>query len=269
MLDFAQVPSDDQALAVSVDRPAGQGPWPVVIMVHGLTGNRIGRGYHFVQFARRLVEQGIACVRFDQRGCGESTGRFVDLTIPGMIADTRAVRDWALAQPWCEPERVGYVGVSMGALPVVAVEAERPAGALALWGPVYDMPRVFWQTARTGLRGIVEGQGWVPYRGLPIGKAMVDRLDAVDTSRALASSASPVLVFHSRADDVVSVEEGESYVATCQQLGRPVTFHCPRTADHDFSDYYDRHHVQAHSTAFFQEHLTVAVDSHGEQSEPR
>ena len=152
-MQFEWIQSGSERLATAIDLPAGEGPWPTVVIVHGLTGHRLGRSYHLVEFARRLSAAGIACVRFDQAGCGESTGAFQDLTIPRMIADTLAVTDYLQTQTWCDAGKLGLVGISLGALPTVAVDAKIDTAAVALWAPVDDMPYVFSQTARTGLRG--------------------------------------------------------------------------------------------------------------------
>lgn len=265
MVQFAFVESGQDQLAVSLDLPAApsaeaaaSGPWPAVIVCHGLTGQRLGRGYHLVEFGQRLAAAGIACVRFDQAGCGESTGRFVDLTLPRMKRDTVAIRDWLTAQPWADPARLGYVGLSLGALPAIAAEADYPAQGVALWAPVYDMPRVFHETARTGLRGLLEHQGWVPYRGLPVGKGFVDQLDAIGPDPLLAESDSPLLLFHSQADDTVAICESEAYKARCDQLGRPCELVRFKTANHDFSDYEDRRAVLDRTVSFFQKQLLQA-----------
>jgi dipeptidyl aminopeptidase/acylaminoacyl peptidase len=258
MVQFAWIPSGGEQLAASIDWPdeaTVAAPWPVVVVCHGLTGQRLGRGYHLVQFGRMLADRGIACVRFDQAGCGESTGRFVDLTLPRMQADTEAVRRWLEAQPWAETERLGLVGLSLGALPAVGAEANAPAAGLALWAPVYDMPRTFHATAKTGLRALLEHQGFVPYRGLPVGKGFVDQLDAIQPHDLLAKSHSPILLFHSKADDTVPVSEGEAYVERCQAIDRPCEFVRFSTANHDFSDYEDRQSVLSRTADFFEQLL--------------
>jgi len=263
MMQFQFIPAGDNRLAASIDLPddAGGGALPTVIVNHGLTGQRIGKSYHLVEFARRLNARGIACLRFDQGGCGESTGRFVDLTIPRMVDDLRAVRAWAVEQPWCDGARLGFVGLSLGALPVVAVEGESPGVGVALWAPVYDMPRVFGLTARTGLRALVEHQGWVPYRGLRFGAEFVRRLDAVDTPNELARSGSPMLVFHARNDDTVPFAESESYRDRCAALGRPFELAAWDRADHDFGEYEPRQELLGRTVEFFGE--CVARDAGG------
>ena len=261
MMRFEFVPSGDCALATSVDLPDADADGvpnsarPVVIVVHGLTGQRLGRSYHLVELARLLNERGIACVRFDQSGCGESTGRFVDHTIGRMVSDTHAIRRWAVDQPWCDADRVGCVGLSVGALPVIDADAHLPANAIALFGPVFDMPRVFSQTAKTGLRALLQYQGWVPYRGLPVGKAFVDALDEVDTAARLADSNAPILLFHSKTDDVVRFEESTAYVDRCRQLDRPCDLVAVDNADHDFSDIEHRRIVLDRTVEFLAERL--------------
>ncbi len=255
-MTFHHIPSGDERLAVSVDRPdEGDGPRPTVFVVHGLTGNRLGKSYHQVEFARRLNAVGIACVRFDQSGCGESTGDFTEHTIGRMIDDCRAVADWAAAQPWCDHRKLAWVGVSLGALPAVAIDAERNAAALALWAPVYDMPRTFGATAKTGLRAVLEHQGWAPYRGLKLGAGFVAALDAVNTPARLADSDAPIIVFHSTADEVVDVDESRHYQRRCAQLHRPCERIEMTTADHDFTEVPDRERLLATTVAFLETHL--------------
>jgi alpha-beta hydrolase superfamily lysophospholipase len=251
MMHFYWVPSGRNRLAASVDLPDRvDGPLPTVIVVHGLTGQRIGHSYHLVEFGRRLSERAIACIRFDQAGSGESTGQFESVTIRSMVDDTRAVRAWAADQTWCDPDRLAFVGLSLGALPVVQCDADAPARALALWAPVYDMPRVFKQTAKTGLRALLTFQGWVPYRGVRIGRRFVDLLDAVDTDACLAASNATVLICHSRIDDVVSHDEGRAYVERCAALGRPHELLSFRNADHDFGEYPDRQRLLTRTITF-------------------
>jgi len=255
-MQFHYIPSADAQLATSVDLPdAADGPLPTVVMFHGLTGQRLGKSYHFVEFARRLNDRGVAVVRFDQTASGESTGDFTELTIPRMVDDGRAVCDWLAGQPWHDPSRLGFVGVSLGALPAITLDAERRAAASALWAPVYDMPRVFHATARTGLRAMLDHQGWVPYRGLRIGARFVAQLDAVDAAAVLARHDRPLLIFHSTQDAVVDIAEARAYVERCNQINRPCDFVESTTADHDYFDYPDRQHLLTRSIAFFTDRL--------------
>lgn len=260
MTTFSYIPSGDHQLAASIDRPAGDeaARHPVVIVVHGLTGNRIGRSYHLVDLGRRLAAQGMACVRFDQAGCGESTGDFQSLTIPRMADDIAAVHAWARAQPWADGERVGYVALSLGGLATVEAESRTGSRAVALWAPVYDMPRVFKATAKTGLRALLMWQGWVPYRGLRVGKGFIDQLAVCDAGRALANSKAPLRVYHSETDETVPLEESLSYLQRCGEIGRPCTLERFKSANHDFLELQDRERLLGDTAQFMRRHLVEA-----------
>ncbi len=45
---------------------------PLAVLCHGFTGSRAGDG-HFAPLAQELAAQGIATVRLDFPGCGDST----------------------------------------------------------------------------------------------------------------------------------------------------------------------------------------------------
>ena len=253
MMLFDWIPSGPERLAASIDlpaEPAGQ-RWPVVIVVHGLTGSRVGRNYKYVELARRLNKLGIACVRFDQSCCGESTGEFQELTIRGIVEDVTNVMRWTKSQPWCDVHRVGINASSMGGMAAVAAESVEPVNAMALWAPIYDMPRVFRNTTKSGLQALLEHQGWVPYKGLKVGKAFLTQLDTVDTAVVLDGSRSPLLLCHSKSDDTVYFEESESYVARCNELDRPCRLETFPFADHDFLEFPDRQRVLNLSQSFF------------------
>lgn len=70
--------------------PDGTGPFPVMILCHGTASHKDEVGNLFVQLANRLAEQGIASIRFDYAGCGESREKEEVLTFSGEI-ETPAV----------------------------------------------------------------------------------------------------------------------------------------------------------------------------------
>ena len=78
---------------------------PIVILCHGFTGNRNG-GLE-VGIARELEAKGIASIRFDFNGHGESEGDFQQMTIPNEIEDARHVYDWIKADG-----RFGDIGIT-------------------------------------------------------------------------------------------------------------------------------------------------------------
>lgn len=78
-------------LAALIQRPelqAGE-KCPMVMLLHGFTGSKSNRP--LTDIAEMLEEAGIASVRFDFNGHGESEGAFEDMTVLNEIEDARKV----------------------------------------------------------------------------------------------------------------------------------------------------------------------------------
>src|SRR5512134_3521918 len=58
---------------------------PAVVMLHGFGSSRNEVGDLFTQQAAALAAEGIASLRIDFRGYGESTGDMADTTFEGML----------------------------------------------------------------------------------------------------------------------------------------------------------------------------------------
>ena len=108
---------------------------PVVVMVHGHGGNREEAG-GFTRLAARLAESGIASIRMDMPGCGDSSEAFTENTIANMLADVRAATSLALAHPGTDPARAGILGFSMGGRIAMLAAADGGYASMVLWNPV-------------------------------------------------------------------------------------------------------------------------------------
>jgi putative phosphoribosyl transferase len=112
-----EIARDGVRLVGDLTTPAGSGPFPLVIFVHGLgSGKDSPRN---VAIASHLVDAGIATLLFDLSGHGESsedaTGGFV-----AYVADLEAAFEWALRQEELLPGLIGIAGSSLGATIAVA-----------------------------------------------------------------------------------------------------------------------------------------------------
>ena len=112
---------------------------PTVVFIHGFSANRLEVGSSFVHMSRLLESSGIASVRFDLSGHGESDGAFFDITITGEIAEARSVVQTVRTLDFADPSRVGLLGMSMGGVVAAIVAAEEPGiRAVCLWSPAAD-----------------------------------------------------------------------------------------------------------------------------------
>jgi len=120
-------------LAGTFTIPAGDGPHPAVALLTGsgpqdrnsaLFGHR-----PFLVVADYLTRRGIAVLRFDDRGIGSSTGNFAVATTPDFASDALAAVAFLQTRPEVDPEKIGLVGHSEGA--IVAPMAANQGGDVA------------------------------------------------------------------------------------------------------------------------------------------
>lgn len=78
---------DGTLLDVTVQVPAGGGPFPIVVLMHGWAGSKTGSG----DVADALVNDGLAVLRYSARGFGESWGQANLADIHAEIADLRSL----------------------------------------------------------------------------------------------------------------------------------------------------------------------------------
>ena len=133
---------DDITLAGTFTAPEGDGPHPAVVLVSGsgpqdrnseLMGHRL-----FHVLADHLTRQGIAVLRYDERGVGESSGpAFPASTTEAYARDAAAAARFLKERPEVNPERVGLIGLSEGGLvgPMVHAQHESLAFLVLMAGP--------------------------------------------------------------------------------------------------------------------------------------
>ena len=71
---------------------------PVVILMHGFMGNKDGMLEKLT--ADKLAQNGIASVKFDFNGHGESEGPFSGMTVPNEIEDAKLVYEYVRSLPF-------------------------------------------------------------------------------------------------------------------------------------------------------------------------
>lgn len=127
-------------LAGTLTIPSGDGPHPSVALITGsgpqdrdesVFGHR-----PFLVLADYLTRRGIAVLRYDDRGIGESTGDFGSATTPDFASDALAAVAYLKTRPEIDPERIGLLGHSEGAIvvPIAANRSEDVAFAVLLAG---------------------------------------------------------------------------------------------------------------------------------------
>ncbi len=115
-------------LAGTLTIPEGAGPHPAVVMITGSgPQNRDEELFGFKLFgviADSLTREGIAVLRYDDRGVGGSTGNVTDATSEDFAGDVLAAVSLLKARPEIDGTQIGLVGHSEGGV-VAPLVAER------------------------------------------------------------------------------------------------------------------------------------------------
>jgi dienelactone hydrolase len=100
-------------LATVVELPEETGKFPSVLLLHGFKGYKEEDTY--IDLAKKLAERGIASIRFDASGFGESEGSTEEeYRFSNFIQDTECVYEWLQKQPFFDSSRFGVCGQSIG-----------------------------------------------------------------------------------------------------------------------------------------------------------
>jgi len=108
-----RIVSHGDTLAASLILPAGKGPFPAAVIVHG-SGSSPRANPWTKAYVEALVERGVAVLYPDKRGSGGSQGDWQKASFAILADDALAALDRLLEEPRIDAERVGLIGFSQG-----------------------------------------------------------------------------------------------------------------------------------------------------------
>lgn len=132
-------------LAGTLTLPEGQGPFPAAVLISGSGPQDRDETFMdhkpFLVLADHLTRNGIAVLRFDDRGFGQSGGDHWAATSADFATDAAAAVDWLRRQPGIRGDAVGMVGHSEGGLiaPIAARDNPAVAWVVLLAAPGVNM----------------------------------------------------------------------------------------------------------------------------------
>lgn len=121
----------DTELAGVVLLPAGDGPFPGVVIIHG-SGDSDRHHLWTRTFADALVDGGLAVLLPDKRGSGRSGGDWRTVGFEILADDALAAHARLRREPEVDPERVGVMGLSQGGRVAPLAAARSPGIAFVV-----------------------------------------------------------------------------------------------------------------------------------------
>lgn len=208
--------SNGKILRGRLVRPASGENGSIVILFHGFCVDKDEQQGSFKRLALTLADQGIASVRFDFDGTGESDGEFADMSVLTEVEDAEAILDYVKSLDFVDVDRIGAVGMSLGGVVLSLLAGKHPEDlrAICLWAPaaciVDDLKKGF-------VRGVAFDSQNIPETltfddGITIGKKYITEAENLDIYGTAKNYQGPVLVIMGDADQFVPMEYANKYL---------------------------------------------------------
>lgn len=227
-----------EKLSARLDFPVDRHPQAYALFAHCFT---CSKNLHAVRnISRALTEQGVAVLRFDFTGLGESEGDFADTNFSSNVADLIAAADF-LGKNFEAPRIL--IGHSLGGAAVLQAAGDLPAcKAVATIGAPCDPAHVahLLQDAREEIEARGEAQINLAGRIFTVKKQFLDDLKMTVMREKIANLKRALLIFHSPVDNTVGIENAQRIYKAALH---PKSFVSLDTADHLLTNEADSRYV--------------------------
>jgi dipeptidyl aminopeptidase/acylaminoacyl peptidase len=223
-------PSFDRDIPAWLFRPAGDGPFPVVLSIHGGPEDQERPTYAYQGLYQFLLSRGIAVLAPNirgSRGYGISYQKLIHRDWGGAeLKDIRHAGEYLRGQPWVDPARIGVFGGSFGGFATLSALSRHPeywsVGVDAV-GPSNLV--TFVETVPPHWRRMLKAWVGDPVedRDMLIERSPITYVDAI---RA------PLLVIQGATDPRVVKAESDQMVERLRALGREVEYWVDEESGH-------------------------------------
>ena len=137
-----EIDGGEYQIPATVCMPTGEGPFPAVVMLHGTGSTRDEAGNGYLYAAPVLAEKyGIATIRIDFPGNGDSKADYMLYTFDSAVADAAAAAKYMMEQDKIDPEAIGVMGWSQGGTDALLACARHPEifKSIVTWAGAPDM----------------------------------------------------------------------------------------------------------------------------------
>ena len=226
------IDGDHGKLSAVLQTPDNKTSYPLVMILHGFTGNKNETILNGI--ADKLEQNGIASIRFDFNGHGDSEGRFEDMTVPNEIEDAKKVYEYVR-------NLSGVTSIAMAGHSQGGVVTSMTAGQLGkdkikcivLMAPAAVL-------REDAIRGSIMGKQYDSlnppatieiYNGLKLGRNYVLTARDLPIYETAAGFTGSACIIHGTGDTVVPYTYGERYT----HLYPNSEYHLLDNLDHVFS----------------------------------
>jgi uncharacterized OsmC-like protein/alpha/beta superfamily hydrolase len=238
-------------LAGRLDRPNGK-PRAFALFAHCFTCSK--DVFAAQRISTALAERGVAVLRFDFTGLGNSQGDFANTSFSSNIADLVAAADFLRAQHEAPKLLIGH-SLGGAAVPLAAAKIPECIGVATLNAP-FDPQHVqhLFGNALETIKSKGEATVTLAGRSFTIRKDFVEDLMIHSPGENLRHLRRALLIFHATKDNVVGMENARLIYEAAQH---PKSFIALEGADHFLSRREDATYIADMLTAWAMRYLEV------------
>ncbi|AGW38993.1 alpha/beta hydrolase [Chlamydia pecorum] len=213
-------------------------PYPLVIILHGLASNKIGTKRSYIYLAEELAKIGIATLRVDLPGHGDSEYHLLDFSLEDYKTSVWEIISYAFSQSYTDTENVAIFGSSLGGtLALLNIAAFPKVKSLALWAPTILGALWLQETLSQPKSEVTTKDEEVLYAGVPINKTFCSQfidLQALQEAH-LFSPALSILYMQGQQDSLVSLQHQKLFQEAFINKSNPVDIRTYPNVDHTFA----------------------------------
>lgn len=217
------IPNGDHEIPACVEKPdiaASENKVPAVVILHGTGTQKDEVAGSYKRLAKMLAREGIASIRIDFLGHGESKGHEKDFNFSNARADIYKATEFIGQFDWVDENRIGLVGWSQGGLHAYLAAANQPNyKSIVTWASGTGWPLSLLipegsreEAEKNGFAKVVEVD-WDSTRYM--GLQWIKDIESVDFRQELGRVEAPVLAIIGT-EDFMTLEDIEATVKACK-----------------------------------------------------
>lgn len=231
------IPAHTIPAVVTMPAQEQEAPYSAVVMLHGTGSNKDEAGMAYIEAAAAMAQCGIASIRFDFMGNGDSTADYVNYNFTSANIDAKAAADYLAGMEDVDGERLAVMGWSQGGTNALLAAAEYPETfkAVITWAGALDLTDLTGDFAKDYATAKKDGYYEKTFdwrEPLHIGPKWFEDVKNTDVLKEAAKIEAPILSIHGDQDTTVPLDDSFSVFSLDKEKN---TCWIVEGADHTFN----------------------------------